>query len=233
MFEEMKEVVTPTNQPAFRPEMAFTVLSEGMVDILRSYGTVEHASEGETLFAQGARQVDMWVVIHGSIEVLVVGKSNQPEVIHTMHRYEFSGEFDMLNAQRTLANLRVAEDSELLRIPRAELRRIIGKEGEIANLMIQSLIWRRVGIIADKSSSIALIGCKDDAEVILLLRFFGRNLYPHRLFEPSVNGPINLGNGVSFDTRTMLGEQHEPVSTRKSLETKAKKRAGCMGLPLV
>src|SRR6185437_17155258 len=31
----------------------------------------------------------------------------------------------------------------------------------------------------------------------------------------------------------MPGEQHEPLSTRKSLETEAQKRSGCMGLPLV
>src|ERR1700712_2463656 len=31
----------------------------------------------------------------------------------------------------------------------------------------------------------------------------------------------------------MLGEQHEPLSTRKSLETKAQKRTGRMGVSLV
>jgi thioredoxin reductase (NADPH) len=204
MFEGMKEAVTPTNQPAFRPEMAFTVLSDEMIATLRSYGTTEHAAKGDTLFAQGARQVDMWVVLRGSIEVFVTGKENRPELIHLMRRHEFSGEFDMMNAQRTLATLRVAEESELLRIRRADLRRIMCEEGEIANLFIQSLIWRRVGIIAEKSSSVALIGCKDDAETILLLRFFGRNLYPHRLFEPVVEGPVSLGNGLSFDARNGL-----------------------------
>jgi thioredoxin reductase (NADPH) len=204
MFEGMKEAVTPTNQPAFRPEMAFAVLSNQTIEVLRGYGTVERAVVGETLFAQGARQVDMWIVLSGSIEVFVTGKNNQSELIHTMKQYEFSGEFDMMNSQRTLATLRVAEDSELLRIPRSELRRIMREEGEIANLFIQALIWRRVGIIADKSSSVALIGCKDDAETILLLRFLGRNLYPHRLFEPPRAEVTSLGNGIEFDARKGL-----------------------------
>jgi thioredoxin reductase (NADPH) len=195
MFEGMKEAVTPANQPAFRPEMAFTVLSEKMVDTLRSYGSIEYASAGETLFSLGAREVDMWVILSGSIEVSVIGKNNESEIIHVMHRHEFTGEFDMLNAQRTLAALRVMEDSKLLRIPRAQLRRIIVEEGEIANLIIQSLIWRRVGIIAEKSSSVAIVGRKEDPEVILLLRFFGRNLYPHRLFEPPSDALAHLGDG--------------------------------------
>jgi thioredoxin reductase (NADPH) len=204
MFEEMKEAITPTNQPSFRPEMAFTVLSDETVATLRPYGTSERRAEGDQLFAQGARHVDMWVVLSGSIDVFVTGKNNQPEVIHVMRRHEFSGEFDMMNAQRTLATLRVAEDSELLRISRTALRRIMCEEGEIANLFIQSLIWRRVGIIADKSSSVALIGCKDDSATILLLRFFSRNLYPHRLFEPPEKGSISLGGGTSFDIKKGL-----------------------------
>src|ERR1700678_3416755 len=62
-------------------------------------------------------------------------------------------------------------------------------EGDIANLIVQATIWRRIGIVAEASAGVVLRGRADDAEIISLQRFFVRNIYPHRIVElPSEAG---------------------------------------------
>ena len=56
-------------------------------------------------------------------------------------------------------------------------------EGDIANLIMQATIWRRIGIISEAGGGIVLKGHAGDAETIQLQRFLLRNTYPHRIVE--------------------------------------------------
>jgi len=58
-------------------------------------------------------------------------------------------------------------------------------EGDIANLIIQATIWRRIGIVGEASSGVVLRGRKGDAELTRLRRFFVRNNYPYGIEELS------------------------------------------------
>ena len=52
----------------------------------------------------------------------------------------------MLNDQPTLVGARTTVPSVLLRVTRGDLRRLMRAEGEIANLILQAFIWRRIGL---------------------------------------------------------------------------------------
>jgi len=56
-------------------------------------------------------------------------------------------------------------------------------EGDIANLIMQATIWRRIGVISEPGAGVLLHGIADDAETIQLQRFLLRNTYPHRIVE--------------------------------------------------
>ena len=56
-------------------------------------------------------------------------------------------------------------------------------EGDIANLIMQATIWRRIGIIGEPGAGVVLNGRAGDAETIQLQRFLLRNTYPHRIVE--------------------------------------------------
>ena len=58
-------------------------------------------------------------------------------------------------------------------------------EGDIANLIMQATIWRRLGIIERSTAGIVLLGRSTAAETIQLQRFLTRNSYPHHLLEPT------------------------------------------------
>ena len=73
-------------------------------------------------------------------------------------------------------------------------------EGDIANLITQATIWRRIGILGEATGGIVLMGHAGDAEMTQLQRFLIRNSYPHRIVEAPVEEAALLDDGLSdFD----------------------------------
>ena len=190
MNEDSKAIVAPPAMPAFRPEMAFPSLTEEMVERLHGYGHVETLEPETALFARGEREVDMFVVLEGTLEIYGQDEKNERKLLATLVERQFTGELDLLSSRRTLVDGCTLTRCVLLRIPRAELQRLMRSEGDIANLIMQATIWRRLGIL-ERSSGIVLLGRGTAAETISLQRFLTRNAYPYRLLEPTAEQSIN------------------------------------------
>jgi thioredoxin reductase (NADPH) len=171
----------------FRRDLAFPTLSEEMVQRLQSYGREEIVSENTTLYTQGDRDTDMFVVLDGEIEILLPSVNGGNKAFASHRRNDFSGEFSLLNSQSAVTGARTTMESRLLRISRNELRLLMRAEGDIANIIVSAAIWRRIGINAEASSGIVLRGCAGDADLMHLQRFFVRNYYPHRIEEIAKN----------------------------------------------
>ena len=168
---------------AYRRDLAFPKLTEEMVQRLHEYGREEIVAANLTLYNLGDRETDMFVILDGGIDVLLPSSDGAFKIFAHHRRFDFSGELSLLNSQSAVAEVRTAMDSRLLRISRRELRLLMRAEGDIANLIVQATIWRRIGINAEASSGIVLRGCQGDAELTKLQRFLVRNYYPHRIEE--------------------------------------------------
>ena len=171
------------NTPDFRPDLAFPKLTDDMVETLRAYGREESFAADVKLFKQGDRQVDMYVVLLGEIEISIPTENGECKVIANHRRFDFTGELNLLNSQGSLVEARTVEETLVLRIPRGELQRLMRAQGDIANLITSATIWRRIGIIGDAAGGIVVMGHADDAETVQLQRFLIRNSYPHRVVE--------------------------------------------------
>jgi thioredoxin reductase (NADPH) len=152
-----------------------------MVQRLREYGTEETFDRNVILYTFGDRDTDMFVILEGGIDVFLPSPDGGRRLYASHRKFDFSGEFSLLNSQKSVAEVRTAMESRLLRISRKELRILMRAEGDIANLIVQATIWRRIGINAEASSGVVLRGCAGDAELTYLQRFFTRNYYPHRM----------------------------------------------------
>ena len=173
------------NVPDFRPDLAFPKLTEEMVERLGSYGREETLPANVPLFTYGERQVDMFVVLDGEVDISLPAANGESKVIAHHQRFDFSGELNLLTSQGSLVEARTVRESRLLRIPRNELQRLMRAEGDIANLITSATIWRRIGIIGEETSGIVLMGHANDAETTEIQRFLVRNSYPHRIVEAS------------------------------------------------
>ena len=171
------------NIPEFRPDLAFPKLTEEMVGRLGFYGREETFPANVPLFSHGERQVDMFVVLDGEVDIYLPATNGESKVIAHHQRFDFSGELNLLTSQGSLVEARTVRESRLLRIPRNALQRLMRAEGDIANLITQATIWRRIGIIGEATGGIVLVGHAGDAETTELRRFLLRNSYPHRIVE--------------------------------------------------
>jgi thioredoxin reductase (NADPH) len=171
------------NIPEFRPDLAFPKLTEEMVERLGFYGREETFPANVPLFSHGERQVDMFVVLDGEVDIYLPATNGESKVIAHHQRFDFSGELNLLTSQGSLVEARTVRESRLLRIPRNALQRLMRAEGDIANLITQATIWRRIGIIGEATGGIVLVGHAGDAETTELRRFLLRNSYPHRIVE--------------------------------------------------
>ena len=168
---------------AFRRDLAFPKLTEEMFQRLLPYGREEVFLADATLYSYGDRQTDMFVVLEGGIDIFLPSMDGGAMVFARLRNLDFSGEFNLLNSQGAVAEARTVGVSRFLRISRKELQRLMRAEGDIANLIVQAAIWRRIGIVAEASSGVILRGRVDDAQMTTLQRFFVRNIYPHRIVE--------------------------------------------------
>jgi thioredoxin reductase (NADPH) len=191
MPSEMKSEASAWSVPDPRPDLAFPKLTEEMVERLRPYGQEEAFPANVTLFTCGEREIDMFVVLDGQIDMSIPAASGKSKIIARHQRFDFSGELNLLNSQGSLVEARTAGDTRLLRIPRSGLQRLMRAEGDIANLMMQATIWRRIGIISEPDAGILLKGLPGDAETIQLQRFLLRNTYPHRIVETTRQAQVD------------------------------------------
>lgn len=174
----------------FRPDLAFPHLTEEMLERLRAYGQEETVPTNTTLYTQGDREIDMFVVVEGGVDVFLPARDGESTIYGQHRELEFTGEFNLLSNQRSLAEARTVSDSRLLRISRKHLQHIMRSEGDIANLIVQAATWRRIGILKAVSSGVVITGRAGDPQMTLLQRFFVRNTYPHRIEEVPTVEPV-------------------------------------------
>jgi thioredoxin reductase (NADPH) len=191
------------NTPDFRPDLAFPKLTEEMVERLRSYGREETLPANVPLFTHGERQIDMFVVLDGEVDISLPAANGESKVIAHHQRFDFSGELNLLTSQGSLVEARTVSESRLLRIPRNELQRLMRAEGDIANLITSATMWRRIGIIGEETSGIVLMGHANDAETTEIQRFLVRNSYPHKIVEAPAE-EVALPDDDLFDHESTL-----------------------------
>jgi len=180
----------------FRPDLAFPKLTQEMIERLKPYGREETYPADETLYSCGDRQIDMFVVIKGEVDILLPA-SDGVEKIYTRHRaLNFTGEINLLTSQRAVAQARTASESRLLRIDHRRLQPLMRAEGDIANLIVQAVVWRRIGLMKEASTGVTLIAQANDAHTTLLQRFLVRNNYPYRIDGARPEAAAGAANGV-------------------------------------
>ena len=169
--------------PPFRRDLAFPRLSDAMLQRLGFYGQEETVPEGTCLYMYGDRDTEMLVVLAGEIESRLPVKGGGSKRFRLLRAREFTGELNVLNTQRSVAEARTTSASRILRISRKNLRLLMRAEGDIANIIVSACIWRRIGIMGDPSTGVVLRGFKGTSDLLNLRRFLVRNYYPHHTEE--------------------------------------------------
>jgi len=169
--------------PIAREADTFPRLSDEMLARIARYGSEERFVAGAPIYSRGDRNVDFFVVVEGSIEILDVDDYDKPRVFLVLRSHQFSGELNLFNEREVLVSARAGEASRLLRIPRADFRRLVSIEADIGEIVMRAFILRRVNLIRHVHGGVVVIGPAHTADTLRLIQFLSRNAYPHRLVD--------------------------------------------------
>jgi thioredoxin reductase (NADPH) len=171
------------SDPYAREAQTFPRLSEEMTARVASYGVEERMPAGTIVFSRGQRGIDFFLVIEGNIEIYEIDECGQERVFFVEREHQFTGELNLFNNRQTLLSGRAGVDSRVVRVKRADFRRLVSTESDIGEIIMRAFILRRVGLIRHSHGGVVLIGPGHNADLLRIKRFLMRNGYPHRLLD--------------------------------------------------
>jgi thioredoxin reductase (NADPH) len=188
------DVPTAARTPEFGPSdpyargaQTFPQLSPELVARVAAYGAEERLEKGTLIFELGQRGVDFFLVLEGRVEIFELDDYGEPNVFTVHGERQFTGELDLFNDRQILVSGRAGTDSRVIRVKRAEFRRLVIAEPDIGEIIMRAFILRRVGLILHGQASVVVIGPGHGSDTLRLQRFLTRNAYPLRLLDTDID----------------------------------------------
>jgi thioredoxin reductase (NADPH) len=114
---------------------AWPMFSEAALDLLRAAGEVLHPEPGELLWDAGD-PYDLNLVLAGGVFLI---DRRDDRVVFVVEEGDFVGELGMLMGQRAFLPGVAMEGTTLLRVPVAEIRRLVEISGELSDVLLTAL----------------------------------------------------------------------------------------------
>jgi len=167
-----------------RREQMFPKLTAAQLERLRAHGGQRETRPGEILVDIGDRPRGLFVVLAGSIEVLVDrlsarDQSASEETLYSLEAGDFTGEMSTLRGSAGFARIRVREASRVLVIDPDTLRMIVQTDAELSELFMRAFILRRMDLLEAAQHEVMIMGSPHSADTLRLQEFLSRNTRPH------------------------------------------------------
>ena len=180
-------VTTPEQDEQFYRDteaVAFPKLDDRQLSLLEPLGQRRLLKRGDVLFKAGQRDLGLMVVLRGELEA-VEQRDGTEQILATAHERDFVGEVSMLQGTSALASVRViSEESEVLHVPAAELRRALAEIPGVSKTIVDALIMRRRRLRRDREfAGMRVLASRDARDGHQLDDFLDKNRIPHRLVD--------------------------------------------------
>lgn len=209
-------------------ETAFPTLSERDLAELLERGRVRDATAGEILWEEGERNLSFYVVLDGAIEITGHQRGTaQRVVVH--HPGQFTGDVDVLSGRAVVVGGRVMENSKLLQLSTADLRRAVAELPSLSATIVKAFLMRRTLLLGEGFEGVTIIGSRFSPDAHRLRDFATRNAVPIRWIDldtdQEADALLRQFNIPASATPIVLGADGEWVSNPT-----VEQFAGCMGL---
>ncbi|MBO2448629.1 FAD-dependent oxidoreductase [Actinomadura barringtoniae] len=159
---------------------AFPRMSDAQLALLAAHGTRRTTERGDVLFREGDQCPDFFVILRGKVAVIEQSDDNgEPVVLRVHGERRFLGELGVLTGQRSFLTTVVYEPGEVLAVPVARLRELLGRDPGLADLILRAYVMRRAMLI-DAGTGFRIVGSRFSPDTQRLLEFAARNRLPHR-----------------------------------------------------
>ncbi|WP_314506635.1 FAD-dependent oxidoreductase [uncultured Microbacterium sp.] len=195
--------------PVQRPE-----LTDAQWERLCTFGTEHEVTAGEYVFRSGDRDYDLILVESG--EVQIVRDSLwwiEEAVIATMGPRSFVGELGLLNGQGAFLSARVTGPGRVLRVSRAQLRKLMTEDDELCDIILHALWARRESLRKGPAAlTLKLVGTSSSADFLALRRFAERLDLVHAAVELPAGELGSLrGHDLTVEDLPVAFIQGEPM----------------------
>jgi thioredoxin reductase (NADPH) len=184
--------------------VAFPKLDDHQLSLLEPLGKRRVLSQGDIVFKAGQRDIGLFVILLGEIEVFEL-RDGTEQILATAHERDFSGDVAMLQGTSVLASARVSSpQAEILQVPAAELRRALAELPGVSTTIVNALIMRRRRLRRDREfAGLRVLAPRGAREGRQLDDFLDKNHIPHRLIEFESDQGQALGKRLHLTTRDL------------------------------
>jgi thioredoxin reductase (NADPH) len=224
--------VANPSDPYERQAQTFPRLSDEQVARAKAFGRIQDLPKGRVLFSRGDRTVDFFLVLEGHIEIYDEGPDGAPNVFTIHAKHQFTGELDLFNDRDILVGGRMGENGRVARMNRAQFRRLLTAEPDIAETIMRAFILRRVGLMQHAQGAVTLIASRSGnvGHGLRLQRFLSRNGYPLRVLdlegdEAAARAALENSGFGEDDLPVVVCGPHRALSNPTNAEV-----ADCLGI---
>jgi thioredoxin reductase (NADPH) len=183
-----------------RPQM-FPSLSDTQIARVAGVGKERALAAGELLFNEGDRDVPMFVVLEGEVEIVHPrGAAEEPITVHT--RGEFTGEVNQLADRPSLVRGRALTAARVLLVPRPAMKAMIQTDPDLSEVLLRAFILRRMALLSGHTGDAVVLGSRHSAATLRVQGFLTRNGHPYRYVD------VELDDNV----QTLFDEFHVGVA---------------------
>ena len=147
-------------------------------DRLRALGTVRATRPGDVLFRDGDESYDFFIVESGAVTI-VQGLEREDRVLAVFGPHQFLGELGLLTGARVYLSAVVRDGGEVIQVPAARMRKLLGDDEELSNVVLPAFLARRARLI-NIGAGVHLIGSRFSPDSRRLRDFLGRNRVPYQ-----------------------------------------------------
>jgi thioredoxin reductase (NADPH) len=164
--------------------IAFPKLNDYQLSLLEPLGERRVMKRGDVLFKAGQRDLGLAIVLRGELEAFETRDGTEYNLATARER-DFMGDVSMLQGTSILGSSRVtSEESEILLIPAAELRRALAEIPAVSKTIVDALIMRRRRLRRDREfAGMRVLANRNARDGHQLDDFLDKNRIPHRLVE--------------------------------------------------
>lgn len=172
-------------------EVAFPTLEASQLAFLESLGERRPVHAGEYLYRAGDEAYDFFVVLAGTVHIVLDGDGDGDERLIASHGPgRFLGELNLLTGQRVYLSARVTEPGEVVRVPADAIRQVIATGARLGSTILDAFMARREVLLTGASSSIRMLGSHFRPETNALREFLTRSRIPHEWLDPDRDDSI-------------------------------------------
>jgi len=165
-----------TTRPTFDPKAFLATVSRGR--------TVAAYRKGAVVYAQATPADSVFYVKKGKIKIAVASNRGKEAVIALLGAGEFFGEGCLIGQPLRLATATAMIESEVMRVGKAEMNRVLQSELTFGELFMAHLLTRNSRVEEDLVDQLFNSSEKRLARTLLLLANFGKDGGPQPITTP-------------------------------------------------